>query len=214
MHPDELNIDYIKKFVAFIKTEIKKGNKFIIITGGGSLARKFQRAAHVCGNVSDTEKDWLGIQATRMHALLFRSLFGSSAYPEIIVRRGQVKSFGKHTVIIGGGWAPGCSTDYVSVRLAADFHITTVVNLGKPAYVYTKDNVRFPDAKPLPRLTWDEYFSIIPKQWKPGMHAPIDPIAARLAKKEGISMAVASGNDIANIRHIFEGRSFKGTLVQ
>jgi uridylate kinase len=214
MHPDMINTEYIRKFVLFIKAEIKKGNKFIIITGGGSLARKFQKAAGACGTVSDAEKDWLGIQATRMHALLLRSLFGSSVYPEIIVRRGQVRSFGKYKIIIGGGWAPGWSTDFVSVQLAADFKIDMVVNLGKPAYVYTRDNVRFPDAKPLPQLTWNEYFAIIPKKWKPGMHAPIDPIAARLAKKEGMRMAVASGNDIVNIRNIFKGRPFKGTLVQ
>lgn len=214
MHPDKLNIGYIKKFVAFIKAEIKKGSRFIIITGGGSLARKFQEAAHVLGNVSDAEKDWLGIQATHMHALLLHSLLGKSAYPKIIARRGQIRSFGKYKVIVGGGWAPGWSTDYVSVQFAADFNINMVVNLGKPAYVYTKDNVRFSDAKPLPELSWDEYFSIIPKKWKPGMHAPIDPIAARLAKKEHIKMVVASGNDIANIRRIFGDGSFKGTLVK
>ena len=107
---------------------------------------------------------------------------------------------------------PGWSTDYVTVRVASDFKIKEVVLIGKPDYVYTSDFTKNKKAKPLKELNWKEYMNIIPSKWKPGMHAPVDPVASRLAKSKGIKVVVA-GKDLNNLRNILSGKKFKGTVI-
>jgi uridylate kinase len=208
-----VDVVYLKKFATLIKSETKKGNKFIIVTGGGTLARSFQASAHNLGVRSDKDKDWLGIYATRLNAILVRALFGKIAHPDIFDGRGAIKSFGKYKVIVGCGWQPGNSTDLVAAQIAADFKTPVMINLGKPEYVYTKDNQKFKDAKALPVLTWNEYFKLVPRKWKPGMHYPIDPKAAVLMCAKNISAIVAGGRDIKNIQKILKGEGFRGTMI-
>lgn len=211
--PEGINIPFLKKFYVFVRREIKKGGQFIIIVGGGSPARKFQEAAARFGHVTDEDRDWIGIHATRLNAQLLRTIFKHEAHPLILKRRGKVTAFDGHSLIIGAGWHPGWSTDFVAVQTAIDFGSHRVVNLGKADYVYTKDNQKFRNAKPIPQLTWRAYRRLIPKKWNPGLHAPIDPVAARLAEKESIEVIVTNGSDFKNLENILEGKAFKGTLI-
>ena len=211
--PDEIDISYLRDFYDFILKEIDDGKKFIIVTGGGSLCRKFQKAAGEFVHVSDEDKDWLGIHSTRLNAQLLRTIFAKQAHPVILEHRGKITNFDGYSVIIAAGWRPGWSTDFVAVQIAVDFHVDKVLILGKPDFVYNKDNQQFPDAKPFINLTWSEYLKLIPNEWSPGIHAPVDPVAAKLAQKEGIEAIVAGGKDLENLKNILEGKKFKGTII-
>lgn len=211
--PDKIDADYLKSFRDFIIKEIAGGRKFVIIVGGGNPARSYQQAAGEVAQVSEEDKDWLGIHATRLNAHLLRTIFAQQAHPVILKQRNNVTDFGSHSVIIGAGWQPGWSTDFVAVQTAVDFNAKRAIILGKPAYVYDKDNQRFPDAQPLPKLKWDEYLKLIPSEWSPGIHAPVDPIAARLAQKEGIEVIVADGKDLNNLKNILDNNEFNGTVI-
>ncbi len=213
VYPEEINISFLKQFRRFITREIKHGKRFIIIVGGGGPARKFQDAAGRIVRVSDEDKDWIGIHATRMNAQLLRTIFKHEAHPVLLKNRHNVRSFDGHSLIIGAGWHPGWSTDFVAVQVAIDFGVHTVVNLGRAAYVYNKDNRRFTNAKPFHKLSWQEYMRYIPRKWTPGIHAPVDPVAAKLAKKHRVRVIVAGGNNFKNIRNILNGRLFKGTTI-
>lgn len=214
VYPDEgINVPFLKKFYRFIKKEIAAGKKFVLIVGGGSPARKFQEAAGKIGKVTDEDKDWIGIHATRMNAQLLRTIFKKEAHPVLLKRREKVSAFNGHSLVIGAGWHPGWSTDFVAVQTAIDFNVPRVVNLGRAAYVYNKDNRKFPDAKPFTRLTWREYLRYIPKKWTPGIHAPVDPVAAHLAMHHHIEVIVAGGTDFKNIAAILNGKTFKGTTI-
>ena len=213
MHPGEINTEYLRKFYNFIKKEIRQGRKFIIIVGGGKLSRRFQDAAHKLGELNDEDKDWIGIHSTRLNAHLLRVIFRKEAHPVLLKRRKNVTSFKGHSLIIGAGWHPGWSTDFVAVQSAVDFGIKKVIILGKPAYVYDKDNQKFKNAKPIFSLTWNEYLKLIPKKWSPGMHAPVDPVAANLAKKEKTEVVVADGYDLENVKKIINAEKFKGSTI-
>ena len=214
VHPDEINVAYLKEFKNFISTETAKGKKFIIVVGGGAPARKFQRAANEVVDVADNDLDWLGIHATRLNAHLLRTIFREEAHPVILDERGRINDFAGHAIIIGAGWQPGWSTDFVAAQAAADFNIKMVLILGKPEFVYNKDNEQFSDAEPIKELSWPEYLKLIPNVWSPGIHAPVDPVAAKLAEKEGLEVIVAGGADLANVKNILEGEKFKGTVIK
>lgn len=212
--PDEINVSYLKNFYDFIIKEIAADKKFIVVTGGGNPARKYQRAAGEIASISDQDKDWLGIHASRLNAHLLRTIFAKQAHPVILEERGKVKDFDGYAVIVAAGWRPGWSTDFVAVQIAVDFKIEEVLILGKPDFVYNKDNQQFPDAKPFTNLTWSEYLKLIPNEWSPGIHAPVDPVAAQLAQKEGIEAIVADGKNLENLKNILEGKKFKGTTIK
>lgn len=214
VHPDEINVSYLREFKNFILAETAKGKKFIIVVGGGSPARKFQRAASEVIGVADEDLDWLGIHATRLNAHLLRTIFREQAHPVILDGRGRISDFAGYSIIIGAGWRPGWSTDFVATRAAADFSVKTVLILGKPEFVYNKDNQQFTDAVPLENLNWDEYLKLIPNEWSPGIHAPVDPVAAKLARQEGLKIIVAGGVDLENVKNILEGKKFKGTVIK
>jgi len=211
-HPDGINVDFLKDFYNLITQEIANDKRFVIVSGGGALCRKFNKAARHITEVSDEDIDWLGIHATRLNAHLLRTIFAKEANPTLFKKRGRIEEFGGYRIIIGGGWEPGHSSDFVGVQIAADFKIPQTIIMGKPEYVYDRDNQEFDDAKPFLRLKWEEYLKLIPNEWSPAASTPVDPIAAKLAQKEGIRVIVA-GRDLANLKNIIEGKEFKGTTI-
>ena len=62
----------------------------------------------------------------------------------------------------------------------------TVINLSNVEQVYDKDPKKFPDAKPIKKLTWAGMREIVGDKWSPGMNAPFDPIAAQKAQELGV----------------------------
>lgn len=211
--PDDLDIEFLKKFRMFIASRTRRDYKFIIIVGGGFLARSYQKAGALIGNLNNAEKDWIGIASTYLNAMLVKTIFGAKAHPVILDKRGAVKGFNKRPIIVGSGWEPGASSDMVAVQTAVDFGISTVINLGKPDFVYTADPEKVKTAKPIKCLTWQSYFKIIPKKWIPGMNTPFDPIAGRFAERNNIKVIVADGHDIKNLTKILQSQPFRGTTI-
>jgi len=211
--PNEINTKLLGEFYLLIKKEIKKGNKFIIIVGGGGLCRTYQKAAEKISNATAEDRDWIGVTTTHLNAQLLRACFGKLAKPDILKEPSTNGKFGKYSVIIGGGWKPGWSTDYVAVRAAVDFKIDKVINLGKPHYVFTADPGKDKSAVPIKELTWAQYFKIIPSKWTPGLSTPFDPIASRLAKKHNKQVIVADGKNLKNFQNILLNKTFKGTTI-
>jgi uridylate kinase len=210
--PNEIDWRFLKKFRAFINSWIKY-KQFIIVTGGGRLSRIYQSAAEKIVSVTDEDKDWLGIHATRSNAHLLRTIFRNLADPVVIDNRYKLNKL-KYPITIASGSRPGWSTDYIGIALAEDFKIPEVIIAGKPAYVYTKDNHVHKSAKPLISLNWIEYQKLIPKKWTPGIHAPIDPVGARLAKEKGITAIIIDGKNLKNFDNLLAGKDFKGSIIK
>ena len=135
VHPDGIDTRFLKNFKRFLATHLKNGTRFVLVLGGGALARRFQEAAQAVTKVSDEDKDWIGIHATRLNAHLLRTIFRDVADPVIIDARGKLPKL-KYPVTIAAGWRPGWSTDYVAMQLAADFGAPEAIIAGKPSHVY------------------------------------------------------------------------------
>jgi len=212
--PNKINTKLLKEFCISLKEEVKKGNKFVVIVGGGGVCRKYQEVASLVGNVSDENKDWIGIYSTRLNAQLLFSVLKSYKLSVLFQDILDIKEFGKYSVIVSGGLKPGASTDFAATRAAVNFGIKQTIILGKPPYVYTTDPSKDKTARPINKLTWDEYFKIIPSKWTPGLSTPVDPIAARLAKKHNITVVVADGKNLNNFKNILQGKTYKGTTIK
>lgn len=212
VHPKEIDVRFVRAFAALLTRFLRRGRRFVLVVGGGALSRRLQEAASRIRRISSREKDWIGIQATRVNAHLVALAFGTRADQEVIHGASMVRR-PTHPVVIASGWRPGWSTDYVAVKIAERLGLETAIIAGKPAYVYDKNPDRFRSAKMFPALSWREYRKLIPKKWSPGLRVPVDPVAARLAEKKKIRVIVVDGRNLTNFAHVLNGRDFRGTVI-
>ena len=107
--PDRLDVNFLKGCRDLIKRYSKK-NKFIIICGGGKLARNLQKKALKLKGIPDRDLDWLGIYATRINALSLKNVF--KVKEKIIVNPKENIRFRGNILI-----AAGCSDTKVISEL-------------------------------------------------------------------------------------------------
>jgi uridylate kinase len=211
--PDEVDSSFLREFIGTIKEYVKNGYKFVIITGGGRLCRRYQHAFEDIEDTSNEQLDWLGIHSTRFNAEFVRLLFGDLAHNEIILNPNIIPETDK-PIILGGGWKPGWSTDYDAVIIAKILESEKVINLSNIDYAYDKDPKQYPDAKPIKNISWEDFRAFFPKEWDPGLNAPFDPIAAKEAEELGVEVAIMNGKNIDNFKKYLDGGEFVGTVIR
>ena len=211
--PEEIDIDYLATFKRFIVERIAMGERFILIAGGGKVARKYQQAAADVSEIDNEEKDWLGIHSTRLNAHLLRTIFKRYAHPRIFTNLDEHIDF-QENILIGAGWKPGWSTDYIAVRLAERYGGRSIINLSNIEYVYSEDPRINPQATKYENISWPDFRAIVGTTWCPGMSAPFDPIASQEAARLSLTVAILNGRNLENLNQYLEGNPFKGTLIQ
>ncbi|MBW2977683.1 UMP kinase [Candidatus Woesearchaeota archaeon] len=208
--PDNVDIKFLKGLRKLVKSYLKK-YRFVLITGGGKTARVYQGAAGKVKKVTDEDKDWLGIHATRLNAHLLRTIFREVARPAIVTDPTMKVEF--DNVLIAAGWKPGFSTDYDAVMLAQGLGAKTVINITNIDYLYDKDPRKSKSAKKIEKIDWKGFRKIVGDKWSPGLNAPFDPIASKLAQKLQIKL-VLIGRNLNNLKNFLDGKKFKGSSVQ
>lgn len=210
--PEEIDTSFLKLFISAIKSYTDKGLKFVLITGGGKICRKYNQACEELVDVSVTDLDWLGIAATRLNAELLRISFGELAHATIIMDPDQIPET-EASVLVGGGWKPGNSSDLAAIHAAKSVGAKKVINLSNIDYAYDKDPKKFPDAVKIEQSSWEDFMKILPMEWSAGLNAPFDPIAAREAQALGLEVAIMNGKNIENLKHYLDGDAFIGTVI-
>lgn len=213
--PEEIDWKFLKQFKKIIGAEIKKGSGFIIVTGGGKTARKYINAGSRVCRIDREDKDWIGIHSTRLNAHFIRTIFKNDAYAEICTNPHDLGNFMKsrHPIIVAAGYRPGNSTDYISAIMAKRFKIKKIINLSNIDYVCDKDPRKFKNAKKIKEISWPEFQKIVGNKWDPGLNAPFDPVASKVAAKEEIEVAILNGKKLTNFKKYLDGERFVGTII-
>jgi uridylate kinase len=221
--PDGVDEAFLKDFVLLVREflENDRDRKFILVTGGGGPARAWQNAYRNVAAALDPdgtgaadlgEADWIGIMATRLNAQLVKAVFGPYCEEPVVINPTEAESF-MGRVLVAAGWKPGFSSDYDAVLLAEKFGAKTLINLSNIEKVYTGDPRKDPDAKPLDRISWVDFRSLVGDEWTPGKNVPFDPVASRYAEKSGLTVICAAGKQLANLRKLLSGEAFTGTTI-
>ncbi|PIZ51799.1 hypothetical protein COY27_02390, partial [Candidatus Woesearchaeota archaeon CG_4_10_14_0_2_um_filter_33_13] len=184
---------YDDQFINSLINLVKKysNEMFMIIIGGGALARKKQREEP---QADQDRKDWLGIEATWENANYvikrFQQTGVKSVYPEVI--KDPTKKIEGYKIYFAGGWKPGWSTDYVTMRLAQTYQAEKVIKISDFKIVKDFSPLKVKDmskeerdkvlaeAEDLPKATWKKMVELVGTKWVPGLNTPLDPIAAKL----------------------------------
>ena len=211
--PDEIDTTFLSAFKALILSHVANGTRFVLITGGGKICRRYQSALKEIAQPTNDDLDWMGISTTRTNAMLVKLLFKEYAHDEIVLDPTWARNVSE-PIIIGAGWKPGWSTDYDAVEMAITTGAKQVINLSNIDYAYDSDPKKNPNAKRLEKTTWAEYRSLIPKDWDAGLSTPFDPIASKRAEEAGLEVAILNGANLQNLESYLNGGEFIGTTIQ
>jgi len=206
------DISFLKKFRKLIIEQVRLGDKFILIVGGGATCREYQNALHAVTKQKNDALDWLGIYSTWFNAEFVRMMFGDFAYEKIIKDPKQaIKT--KKKIIICGGERPGQSTDTVAVKFAQNFQAKEIFNLSNIEYAFDKDPNRYKTAKKIENIAWKDFRKIVGNTWSPGFSAPFDPIASKLAQRLSLQVSILKGTNLPNLKRALQNKKFQGTLI-
>ncbi|MBI2046883.1 UMP kinase [Candidatus Pacearchaeota archaeon] len=211
--PNEIDFEFLEKFKSAIE-KLKARHKFVVVCGGGSIARKYIKALKEKG-LSQKIQSMAGIAVTRLNARFMTYFFGRDANQGIPHDMGQVEGLlRKHDVVFCGAlrYAPQETSDGTAAKLA-NFFRADFINLTAVPGLYTKNPAEHKDARFIPEISWKEFYKRAVKiKYKPGQHFILDQHAARIIMKRKIKTYII-GKELKNFENVLKGKRFKGTLI-
>jgi len=205
-----IDLGFLKNFKHSLQKYLGD-NRFFVLVGGGKVCRVYQNALLEFG-AKNIERDWMGINISRLNAEIVKQLFNGYSYPKVVVDP-NVKVKTNKDVIVGAGWKPGWSTDYVATLIAKNHNVKKIINLTNVDYVYDKNPNDFPDAKPITEIDWKSFERIVGDKWTPGLSMPFDPRASKLAAKLKLKVIMINGKNLERLEDFLNDKPFIGTII-
>ena len=211
---EKLRAPEIAKFCEVINELKREGYSFVLVIGGGRVARVYQAGAKALG-ANNFELDEVGIAITRANAILFTHIIENS-WKSVLVEPKEAENvllLGKTPIY--GGTTPGQTTDAVGAIIAellkADF-----INLSNVDGIFSADPAKEPSARMYKELSHTKMLSLLKAMAsKPGAHCFTDPHAAAILHRSKIRSFFINGNELENFKSVVRGSpEFKGTIVQ
>lgn len=207
---DGVDVEYLVAFSKAIVSASRK-HQIFIVAGGGKTARKYINAGRAL-QLSEHELDLLGIEATRLNALVVSLAIDDRAVHPIPLKVEEVDA-DSHRPVVMGGTEPGHSTDAVSAMLAKHVHADILIIATNVNGVYEKDPAVYPDAKRFDKVTSEELLAIVTHpEHHAGSAGVVDMKAARIIHENSINTMVVDGRNVENIVKAIKGKPV-GTLV-
>jgi uridylate kinase len=189
-------------------------HRFVIVTGGGRLAREYIGIGRELG-ADESTLDEIGIEATRLNAWLILSVLGREANPVPFRRLDDALSLtSAHRFVVGGGLHPGQTTDAVSAIVAERWGADMFINMTAVPGAFTSDPLKDPKARRIPRMTSKELLDLVSDvRSEAGSHSVMDPLASRIIARSGLPTYIIDGRDLRSFKGVLQGRAYKGTIV-
>ncbi|MFH1801776.1 MAG: UMP kinase [archaeon] len=212
--PNDIDINFLKKFK---KTILKntKSHKFVIVCGGGSVARKYISALEK-SKINALLQSFAGISATRMNARFMSYFFGIDSKGGVPhTMRSLEKQIKKRDIVFCGAleYKPNQTSDSTAAEISAHLK-AEIINLTNVDGLYNKNPKKFKDAKFIPSISWKEFNKIAGKiKFKPGQHFVLDQSASEMILKNKITTYIL-GKNMNNLNNLLKNKKFKGTIIK
>jgi len=208
-------VDY--KFIDNFKKLINsfKDRKFVIVLGGGFVARTYINALEYF-RVDEMTRCNFGIGITRTNARLLANAFGKITNTQHLPKSlKDVKNFlSKHKVVCCGGlrYHPDQTSDGTTAQIANHLK-TRFINITNVKGLYTKDPKKNKNAKLISRINYKDFSKIVKKiKYKPGQHFILDQNAAEIIKKHRIPTYIIN-HSLKNLKNLLRNKKFVGTVI-
>ncbi len=210
----------ILKFIAEeIKQLVDSGIEVGVVIGGGNIIRGVTAAKD--GIIKRTSGDYMGMLATVINAIAMQealeylgmrvrvqSAIKMEQICETFIVRRAIRHLEKGRIVIfaAGTGNPFFTTDTAATLRAIEIGADMIVKATKVDGVYDKDPAKFPDAKKLPQLTYDEALADNIKV--------MDDTSIALAKENRLPIVVCDMFKQGNLLSIMQGDYEKCSIVK
>jgi len=211
--PDEVDEKFLARFKKLIESH--PSQKFVVVTGGGSTARKYISALKKLGKKTKSQS-MAGIAVTRLHARFLARFFGEKANKDLPLNMTNVKNLLRGNQIVFCGalrYKNKNTSDGTSAKLAA-FLECPFINLTNVKGLYTSDPKENKDAKFIPKMSWKKFEAITLKiKYEAGQHFVLDQAAAKTISRKKIPTYIVGS--LTAIDKILKGeKNFGGTRIE
>ncbi|MBU0894726.1 MAG: UMP kinase [Nanoarchaeota archaeon] len=210
--PNKIDLKFLNNFKKTIKSNLKN-YKFIIVCGGGSIARTYISALK---NKQNKIQSTAGIASTRTNAKFMSLFFDQDPLHKIPQKLKKIKKQIKKQEIIFCGaldFKPKQTTDSNAAEIASYFK-TDFINLTNVLGLYDKNPKKFKNAKFIEKITWKSFYKTANKLgFKPGQHFVLDQTSAKIILKNKIKTYIL-GQNMNNLDNLLKNKSFKGTIIE
>jgi uridylate kinase len=210
---NEINNKFLSDFKKVILRNTKN-YKFIIVCGGGSIARIYISGLKKI-NASEKLQSYAGISVTRTNARFLSYYFGYENEDGIAHTTDEVKKMViKKDIVFCGAleYHPQQTSDSTSAEIATTLK-TQFINLTNVPGLHDKNPLKYKNAKFIPEISWQDFEKMTEKiQFKPGQHFVLDQKAAKIINKYKIKTYIL-GPETENIDKLLNNKKFTGTVI-
>lgn len=211
-----INFDVVSRIASDIKEIVLAGIEVAIVIGGGNI---FRGLSGVANGMKRATGDCVGMLATVMNSIVLQNSLEKlsiksrvmSAIPmpaicDPFIRREAISYLEQGTVCIfaAGSGNPFFTTDTAAALRAAETDCEVIMKGTKPDGVYTKDPIKYSDAKFLKTVS---YTDILSKNLR-----VMDAAAISLARENNIPVIVFSIYEQGNLSKVLKGEGHYTTI--
>lgn len=210
--PDKVNTKFLKEFKKIIQKNSKK-YKFVIVCGGGSLARKYISALKE-NKINETLQSYAGIASTRTNARFVSYFFNQDQGEVPHTTKTLKKLIKKQDVVFCGAleYKPKQTSDSTAASIAKKFK-TNFINFTNVKGLYDKNPKQYKNAKFIKEISWKEFHELATAtKFTPGQHFVLDHTASKIIMDNQIKTYIIGSNK--ELDNILSNRKFIGTLIQ
>ena len=213
--PNDVDVKFIWDFKKLIDSFPKK--KFVVVTGGGSTARKYIRAVKDFG-MNTKDQSLTGISVTRFHSEFLARIFGAEANSPYKIPKNMRKVkrlLRKNRVVFCGAlrWEADKTSDGTASEIAGYLRCP-FINITNVDGLYNKNPKKYKNAKKIPKITWKAFDDIAKKiKFHAGQNFVLDQDAAETILQNKTPTYIV-GN-LKDVKKIIEGKNdFGGTKIE
>jgi uridylate kinase len=210
---DRSRTGVLREVAEVISRKASQGFRLAVVVGGGRRARDYIELGRDLG-LSEGVLDMLGIEVSRVNALLLTSLVGSAAYlpiPRSVEEFLRAWSTGK--VVVLGGLQPGQSTNAVAALVAELVGADLLVNATDVAGIYDSNPKENPNARLLKEVKAEVLEGMLRSEELAGLYELFDRVAMNIVRRSRVPLVFLSAYDVRSLEGAIEGGEFTGTRV-
>lgn len=212
--PDEINHSYLRNFKKVLLEHTNK-YKFVVICGGGNIARKYMSVLKKEG-ISQELQSYAGISSTRTNARFLSYFFNlnqKKGIPHTLkTLKKQIK---KDSIVFCGAlnYRPEQTSDTTAAMIAKELK-SEFINLTNVPGLFNKNPNKNKNAKLIKKISWKKFNEKAQKiKYKPGQHFVLDQKSSRIILQEKIPTYIM-GEDIKELKKFLRNTKFKGTIIK
>lgn len=185
----------------------------VVVSGGGIIARHYVNLARSLGS-DESSLDEMGIEISRLNAMLLSAALGDSAYPVIPSNLEEISiacQSGK--IIVSGGLHPGQSTNATAALICEKIKADRFLNATDVDGIYDSDPKKNTKAKMFKEITIKKCLDLLNNEsTQAGNYELMDIVAMKVIERSKIPTYVIK-SDPKIIRNLIMKNRQTGTKI-